>query len=211
MLCKLAASFAFGVAALQAGAVFAQPQPPTLELSPTHQQLQLPSTETTEAIGKLPQIGFETWAKHALPAHEWVVTEDQWTGASTGDNANLPFVVPNSMIIQSKGDVSAAEIEDYLADKDLPVIQTFPSIGAVQVEADVSSFFSPQLSDTSANDALLRGMVAASEAFRTDDRIQSATPDFVLTDKKMDAHEPSYTNMLHPTEIVTSFAAGAPV
>lgn len=210
MFHKVAASLAFGVAALQTGIALAQSLPPTSDLSATPQLMQLPSVETQEAIGNLPQIGFEAWTKSALPAREWVVTKNPTSGTSNGDSSHVPFVVPNSMIIQFKNGVSATEIEDYLSDKNLLVIQTFPSIGAVQVEADVSQFFTPKLSDTSPNDALLRGMVTASDTFKADDRIQSATPDFVLTDKKMDAPEPSYTNMLNPTDIVTSVETATP-
>jgi hypothetical protein len=171
---------------------------------------QLPTAETRKALQELPQIGFDNWTRNAMTPREWVVIEKETPTAAEEDPESVPFVVPNSMIIQFESDVSAAEIQDYLEENKLQVIQAFPSIGAVQVDADISRFFTPELSDTSPNDVLLRGMVQAAEAFKADERVQSATPDFVLTDKKMDAEEQTYTNMVHPTEIITSFGADDP-
>jgi Subtilisin-like serine proteases len=183
----------------------AQSLPSPDELAPDLGLTALPSPETSAAIESLPQIGFDAWMDKAASVRNWVVEEGDDPTTNNGESKSLPFAVPNSLIIQFTPHASAQAIEAYLEEKKLAVIQTFPNIGAVQVQADLSSYFTPLLSDTSTNDALLRGMLQASKAFTADELVQSATPDFVLTDKNMDGAD-SYTNMLHPTEIVTRTA-----
>ena len=70
------------------------------------------------------------------------------------------------MILQFKPDVSAEQINDYLQSHKLDVIKTFPTIGAVQVETDLSPYFQPQLGDNNANQTTLRGLGKAIEHFQ---------------------------------------------
>lgn len=169
----------------------------------------LPSPDTSEAIQQLKAIGKDSWISKGLQPREMVVdpmkVDDigrEKIESNVGGGNSLPFVAPTSMIIQFKPQTTQAEIEDYLSENELPVIQTFPGIGAVQVEVDISEYFSPELSDTSANDAIIRGVLDAVADYKKDPRVLSATPDIVLTDKSN--HEvQEITNVLRPSEVTT--------
>ena len=169
----------------------------------------LPSAGTSEAIQQLKAFGKDSWIAKGLQPRELVVDPDgiddigreKIENNAGGDNS-LPFIAPTSMIIQFKPQVTQEQIEDYLSENGLSVIQTFPGIGAVQVEVDISPYFKPELSDTSANDAIIRGVLAAVADFKKDPRILSATPDVVLTDKS-NHDQPEITNVLRPSEVTT--------
>ncbi|MGJ8570502.1 MAG: S8 family serine peptidase [Hoeflea sp.] len=213
-------STAFGYSLLLVSTLAAPAQslPPSSELSPELSIVtRVPSGEVSRALEALPQTGLADWSKQAVDLREIKPDTGNLDDVGRGklemnasQSATVPFVAPNTMIIQFKTETTAAEIEDYFKFKDLPVIQTFPSIGAVQVEADLSSYFTPQLTDRSVNETILRGVTSAIADFQTDTRIQSATPDIVLTDK---AHHggantdtgADITNVLHPTGIVSGF------
>ena len=111
--------------------------------------------------------------------------------------ADVPFVVPNTMILQLEPNVSQEQLNDLINDRNLNVIQTFPAIGAIQVETDLSRYFQPQLGDDSANDTVLRGLVDAIEDFRSDPRVRSASPDLLMKTQNV-------TNLLEPAGIIVS-------
>jgi subtilisin family serine protease len=92
--------------------------------------------------------------------------------------------------------VTQSQVDDYIRTNNFEVVQTFPSIGAVQVKTDLSKFFQPQISDDSANDAILRGLVEASTEFKKDPRIREATPDVVLRGQS------DITNLMTVTNIM---------
>lgn len=166
----------------------------------------LPSADTSEMLQQLPQSGLAEWKSLKVTPRELSVDQDklddvgkQKLELSSDERKSVPFVVPNSMIIQFTAETSAAEIKAYLEEKDLNVIQTYPGIGAVQVDADISKYFTPQLTDQNQNETILRGITTAITDFQKDERVQSATPDIILTDK-----ETEITNVLRPTDVMTA-------
>ncbi|MCX7305888.1 MAG: S8 family serine peptidase [Hyphomicrobiales bacterium] len=170
----------------------------------------LPSADVSKTIAELPRIGAEEWTKQATAPRELQV-DPELRGAGGGEISlndagmgSLPFVVPNSIILQFTPQTTSAEIADYLATNQLPVVRSFPGIGAVQVEADLSKYFTPELTDKSPNDALIRGLTAAVSDFTKDARIQSASPDILLTGKDAGDGTPEITNMLTPSEVTLS-------
>jgi subtilisin family serine protease len=112
------------------------------------------------------------------------------------------------MIIKFESDVTPAQVEDYLKANELPVIQKFETIGAVQVKTDITKYFESELTDKSVNDTILRGMNEAIADFKKDPRVLSATPDIFLSDKAAPADELEIRNLVSPTDIVSSKAAG---
>src|SRR5690242_10961353 len=80
----------------------------------------------------------------------------------------IPFVAQDSIILQFQPNVTASQIGDYIKSHDFQVVKTFPSIGAVQIRTDLSRFFRPETSDGNANDAIVKGLVAASDDFKKD-------------------------------------------
>lgn len=167
----------------------------------------LPSAMTKSAIEQLNTDRFITWEPSKDPAREVVVDQkkldnvgrEKITSGASGINGSQPFIVPNSVIIQFKPEVTQAEIKMYLDENKYNVIQTFPSIGAVQIQVDLSPFFKPSLSDNDPNSALLRGVATAAAAFKMDERVQYAAPDVALTSKSA----PEIENVLSPTDIFT--------
>jgi hypothetical protein len=166
----------------------------------------LPSADTSKMLEQLPQRGFAEWKKREVTPRELTADPNkldyvgkQKLEMSDDGMKSVPFVVPNSMIIQFTADTSSSEIKAYLEENNLNVIQTFPGIGAVQVDADISKYFAPKLTDKSQNETILRGITTAISDFQKDERVQSATPDIFLTDKSAEI-----TNVLRPTEIVTA-------
>ena len=167
----------------------------------------LPSANTKQAIESIeqvePQIDFETVRdpnfksltvqKSDLPQE----TQGQYTYSDTG-KTEVPFVVPNTVILQFEKDATKEDIEAFLTERNMRVIKTFPNIGAMQVETDLSEYFQPpQIGDNSANDALARGLVNAIEGLQSDKRIKSAAPDLLLEKQEI-------TNFIKPAEIFTS-------
>lgn len=174
----------------------------------------LPSKDVSQAIEKLPKADLETWYNRQSIWRELQINADQLDEIgkqkySSSDNSvdAAPFVVPDSMIIQFKPDVSPDQIGDYIQSNNLEVIQAFPKIGAVQVKADIAKYFKPELTDNSPNDAIIRGMISAASEFKKDSRVESATPDVLLTGKSQHESPPEITNVWHPTEITTTLGA----
>ena len=62
----------------------------------------------------------------------------------------------------------------------MKVIETFPKLGIIKVEADLSKYFAPELADNNANETLLRGVNRVIEDFNKEPIVRSATPDVVL-------------------------------
>lgn len=175
----------------------------------------LPNDATSSLLRDLPEIGTKVWMAEQPQFRELKVDRsglsevgEQKIEMGNADGKTVPFVVPNSMILQFNPDATPAQVEDYLKDNDLPVIQKFETIGAVQVKADISGFFKPELTDKSANDTLVRGMNEAIADFKKDPRILSATPDILLTDKSGPSDEVEVKNMVSPTEVVTETDTG---
>lgn len=110
--------------------------------------------------------------------------------------AAVPFATQNSMILQFQPDVTPGQVDDYIKSNNYEVVKTFPSIGAVQIKTNLDRFFKPSLSDNSANDAILRGYVAASQEFKKDPRIREATPDVILSGQA------AITNFMTATNII---------
>lgn len=124
--------------------------------------------------------------------------------------AEVPLAVPNTILIQFEPQVSQGEIEAFLAERHLRITRTYAKIGAIQAEGDLSSYFKPQLSDSSANDALLRGLVTVIKDFQADPRVRSATPDLFLSDKSSHGSGGiQITNLLTPSNVVVADPATA--
>jgi subtilisin family serine protease len=186
---------------------------PGYALSQPSSEQVLPTLETQHALEALtsdadvaertPQGELREWqiAPEKVPPEAQAKFELDSEG-----KASAPLIVPNAMILQFKPNVSAAEISDYLESRDLTVIQTFPKIGAVQVEADLTPYFQSQLGDDNANQAVLRGLSEAIKDFQSDPRIQSAAPDVLLRDQaETVTNDIQITNLLTPSNV---FVAG---
>ncbi|WP_158000380.1 S8 family peptidase [Sinorhizobium meliloti] len=165
----------------------------------------LPSKDTSAAIEQLGTVGVEEWKTQRTQPRELTADPEGLDPAgraalemSGEQTKSVPFVVPNSMIIQFKPSTTAEQIEDYVKSKNVEVIQTFPNIGAIQIEVDISQYFEPRLSDQSSNDAILRGVTTAISEFRKDSRVHAATPDILLTDKSGHDPEADPTSALPP-------------
>lgn len=188
---------------------------------------QLPSSATQNAIRNLPsqkqESNVQTRKKttrtdiQKTDIKQYSVTSEKIPDATKGQlqfnsqgQAAVPFAAPDTVILQFEPETSQADIEAFLAERNLEIIQKYPKIGAVQAKGDLSGYFKPQLTDNNANDALLRGLINVVNDFKSDRRIRNATPDLVLRDQ--DNHSPSQvqiTNLLEPTEVVLSDPATA--
>ena len=94
--------------------------------------------------------------------------------------ARVPFIVPNTLIVQFQPNATRESIEAFLKGRNLKVMETFPGLGAVKVEGDLSNYFKPELTDNNANQTLLRGIGKVIEDYTKDPLVRSATPDLVL-------------------------------
>lgn len=129
---------------------------------------------------------------------------------NTEGQAEVPFAAPNTVILQFEPEVSVEEIAAFFAERNLEVVRTYPKIGAVQAEGDLSAYFKPKLTDNSANDTLLRGLVAVIQDFQADPRIRSAAPDLVLRDQtNHGSGDLQIINLLTPSDVVLSDPATA--
>ncbi len=183
----------------------------------------LPSERTQQAVKNLPvraNAGSSTLGNAKIQKfdireqkfHQYSVRSDQVPESQKGQlkfntqgRAEVPFVAPNTIILQFKKDVSEQQIAAFLAERNLAVVRTYPKIGAIQAEGDLSGYFKPKLTDNSANDALLRGLVSVVKDFKADPRIQNATPDLVLRDQTgPSAASVQITNLLTPSGIILS-------
>lgn len=108
--------------------------------------------------------------------------------------------------LQFESTASKADIDNLLTKRGLTVVDTYPAIGAVKVEGDLSKYFVPTLNDRTANDALLRGVTSVIDDFKSEPIVRSATPDVVLTTK---AEPPSIANLVKAADVAPiSIAAG---
>ncbi|WP_324754193.1 hypothetical protein [Roseovarius sp. Pro17] len=137
-----------------------------------------------------------------LPAD--ALTKFQFSADGTTE---VPIAAPNSVIVQFEPGTTEAEVSSFLAERQLEIVRKYPSILSVQVEGDLSNYFKPELSDNSANDALLRVMVDIVNDFQSDPRIKNATPDLFLRDQDSHTTEITITNLMTPSDIVLSDAA----
>lgn len=175
----------------------------------------LPSETTETAIRNLDKVEKAPLRTRSLSGlkvdlEELEPSDRQRYSTSDAGAVTAPLVVPNTMILQFEPDATEEQIATYLEENDLEIIDTFPKIGAVQVETDLSGYFKPELTDNSANDAVLRGMVAAIMAFQADPLIRSATPDTVLRDQALPmAGALEIANLLTPSDVVLSDPATA--
>ncbi|MBY3317302.1 hypothetical protein HFO01_12075, partial [Rhizobium laguerreae] len=207
---RLIGVLAFALAAAQVTA------PVSAFAQDTLSKTTLPSQATNDLIRDLPEVGTKPRASEQPVHRDLIVDENNLNAAgqqklemSGGQKKTAPFVVPNSMIIKFDSDVTPAQVEEYLRSNNLPVIQKFENIGAVQVETDVSKYFQSDISDKSPNDAILRGLNQAIDAFKKDPRVQSATPDVFLSDKAAAEEKIDILNTIEPSEVVTSTADAA--
>jgi len=116
--------------------------------------------------------------------------------------AEVPFLIPDTMIIKIDPNLDRAQIDRLIEDYNFEVVEIYDKLGSMQVRADLSAFFTPQLTDNSVNDTVLRGAVAAIENFQSDPRIVSAAPDLLLRDQDV-------RNLLRPADIVSSTETAA--
>ena len=176
------------------------------------QHTTLPSQATKNAIMALPDVAKSQSGALKPDYRELKVNLDRVPPTNLGKftfdnegNASVPFVAPNSMILQFEPDVSESAIQDFLKGRNLEVVRTFPKIGAIQVKTDLSRYFHAQLGDNDANQILLRGLVRAIEDFQSDPRVRSATPDLLLRDQNQHgSSDMQITNILTPSDVVLS-------
>src|SRR5262245_39371626 len=100
-------------------------------------------------------------------------------------SASVPFIVPNTMVVQFAPHVSLDYMQAFLKDRKARVVSKREQIGAVQIETDLSGYFQFELGDNSVNDMYLRGMSRAITDFKKDPRILSAAPDLLLAKKQI--------------------------
>ncbi|WP_420404754.1 S8 family peptidase [Nisaea sp.] len=167
----------------------------------------LPSQETQSALERLStqqseKTSLEIYEKQDLKSFKVPPDklDDPWSvkgseTASTNATEDVPIAVPNSMLLMLEPNTTSSEIQALLKKFNASVVKTFPSLGSVLVETDLSHYFATRLGDNHANDALLRGLTSSAEAFAADPRVKSATPDLLLRDKRV-------TNLLTPADVV---------
>jgi hypothetical protein len=167
---------------------------PTVALSQS--RTTLPSMETQNAIQSL-QI------EKAAPRpdlREFKVDPEKLTPESrkrltldSQGKASIPWIVPNTMIIQFEPDTSKESIDNLLKRRNLKVVDKFSNLGAVKVETDLSKYFASELNDVDANQALLRGATRVIEDFKQEPMVRTATPDFVFSPQAQNDELTSWT------------------
>ncbi|MCY4375861.1 MAG: S8 family serine peptidase [Spirochaetaceae bacterium] len=116
-----------------------------------------------------------------------------------------PFAARNSMILRFEPDALPSQVRDYVDRLDLRVVQTFPEIGAIEIEVDLKSYVSSQMAGSTpreANQALFLGLVAASEYFQSDPIVRSAAPDLLLGNQQDSGT--TVDNLLSPVSVIIS-------
>jgi subtilisin family serine protease len=98
-------------------------------------------------------------------------------GSNNAEPKPIPFASSNSLILQFQPNITGADVAQYFKENNFIVTKTFPDIGAVQVDTDLSRFFKPKETDRDVNERVFRGIVEASKFFKSDWRIKEATPD----------------------------------
>jgi subtilisin family serine protease len=169
----------------------------------------VPSLETKQAIEQLtpPAGAVRPALKSAKDVNVKELRVNPAKGSSETQATNsqgqtsVPFVAANSMILQFQPDTPQVQVDDYIKSNKLKVVKTFPSIGAVQVETDLSRYFQPNISDNNANDAVARGFLEASKDFKKDPRIREATPDVILHSQA------DITNLMSATDTMAAATA----
>jgi subtilisin family serine protease len=162
----------------------------------------LPSFETRSAIESLP---LEPQAGVTEPEFKRYQVDPNKLGSrskTTLDNQgkpSSPLIVPNTMVLQFVPNASKEGIDSLLRRWKLKVIETFPKLGVVKVEADLNKYFTPDVNDNSANDTLMRGVNKAIEDFKSEPIVQSATPDIALRPQQS-----SNMNLEAPTQIMST-------
>ncbi|RWQ30190.1 MAG: hypothetical protein EOS21_32505 [Mesorhizobium sp.] len=159
-----------------------------------------PSAETRGAITSLDAKG-DTVTKGDKGAVEYrSVTVPAGTPGSAAVNSDapvqVPFVVPNSMVLTLRPDVKAEEIDALIKERALTVLEIYENLNAIRVQTDLSKFFQPELGDNDMNHTLLRGAVEASESFKADERIIGASPETMFSNQAN--HEPAAAAPLQP-------------
>ncbi|MDA7949258.1 MAG: S8 family serine peptidase [Hyphomicrobiaceae bacterium] len=187
----------------------------------------LPSKATERAIRDLParnkmqpstaktkvrkyDAGRSNFRQFSVPAAKIPNASKDKFQLNAKGQAEVPFVAPNSIILKFEPEVSKEEMTKFLDERKLEVVRTYPTIGAIQVEGDLSAYFTPKLSDNNANDTVLRGLTNVIKEFQADPRIRSATPDTVLRDQSThNLTDIQITNLLTPSDVVLSNANGS--
>lgn len=142
----------------------------------------LPSLETQAAIKALPTV--QRTRSSNLDYRRLLI--DSYSVEARGNHGtdSVPFAVPNTMILQFESDVSDSEIRNYIESNNLIIVKTFPEIGAIQVEVDLSpTFVRSELADVNSNQALIRGLIQSIEKFQNDPLIRHASPDLVISNE----------------------------
>ena len=148
-----------------------------------------PSLETKQAIealtpkydsGLSPNSVTPTYKELTIEPNKLRFPKDPQASDDQKADGKVSFGAQDLMILQFQPNVTQSEMDDYVKSHEFEVVRTFPSIGAVQIKTDLSRFFKPQITDNNANDAVVRGLVAASQEFKKDPRIREASPDLVL-------------------------------
>lgn len=187
-------------------------QLPALPSTSPSQSLSLPSVETQNAIKQL-TVESKPRRSQSVPLSEYVINKNQLPAGAADrlkldaqGNASTPLLVPNTVVLQFEPTASKADIESLLTKRGLTVVDTYPSLGAVKAEGDLSRYFTPTLNDRTANDTLLRGATNVIDDFKSEPIVRSATPDVVLTTK---AEPPTIANLVKATEVAPiKLAAG---
>ena len=164
----------------------------------------LPSLETQNAIQSLRTEGRGFSKETSKQFREFQVdpsklpqTKDKVQLDAQGQ-ARTPLIVPNTMVLLFEPTATKENLESFLKRRNLRILETFPKLGSVKVEADLSKYFAPELTDDNANQALLRGINRAIEDFKKDPIVRSATPDVVL---RSQAEANELGNLMKASEI----------
>ncbi len=171
----------------------------------------LPSVETQNAIKRL-TVEPRGSRQQNTQFKEFRIDKDKLPAGSAGQlklddqgNASAPLVVPNTVLLQFEPTASKSDIDTLLTRRGLTVVDTYPAIGAIKVEGDLSKYFAPTLSDRTANEALLRGVTGVIDDFKREPIVRSATPDVILTPKA----DQLILNLLTATDVAPiTLAAG---
>ena len=160
----------------------------------------LPSAETIRAIEALPtEIPDGRTAADILESGSLVVNRDELPATSSefytfdaSGNALAPFTVPNSVVLVLDPNIGE-DVNELVANYNLAIIDKYPNLSSVRVEADLTRFFVPQPADNSNNDALIRGLLDASNYYKSlDPGIVGAIPEPILSDQAV-------TNLVEPS------------
>jgi len=116
---------------------------------------------------------------------------------SAPDGTKVPFWSKDALLLQLDPDITAEELNALIDDKGLAVIKTYPELGAIQVQTDLSKFVQPGFDDNSNNDTISNGVLSAMKHFNDDPRIVNAIPDTLLSDQ-------TYDNVMSPTDVTLS-------